>query len=209
MQAPRHLEEETRTRAWATRREGDVELLHRVWLACRGQCHPTHWWQQHDCLPIPGVTSCRWGASLSLPPASCLSPQVVPLLNKARAVWVTAGSLRWHVPSTTTTRDGWVSILPTFCITAECRVSSRRMHTSWSQASRRRKQLSSMSVWEGLGGLLPLLTQKYLQQKYLRKYSSEGLMLKLKCQYLGHLMQRANPLEETLMGKIEGRKKRG
>ena len=34
-------------------------------------------------------------------------------------------------------------------------------------------------------------------------------MLKLKCQYLGHLMQRANPLEETLMGKIEGRKKRG
>ena len=35
-------------------------------------------------------------------------------------------------------------------------------------------------------------------------------MLKLKCQYFGHLMQRANSLEKTLMlGKIEGRRKRG
>ena len=35
-------------------------------------------------------------------------------------------------------------------------------------------------------------------------------MLKLKLQYFGHLMQRANPLEKTLMlGKIEGRRKRG
>ena len=38
----------------------------------------------------------------------------------------------------------------------------------------------------------------------------EGLMLKLKLQYLGHLMQRANSLEKTLMlGKIEGRRRRG
>ena len=37
----------------------------------------------------------------------------------------------------------------------------------------------------------------------------EGLMLKLKLQYFGHLMQRANPLEKTLMlGKIEGRRRR-
>ena len=37
----------------------------------------------------------------------------------------------------------------------------------------------------------------------------EGLMLKLKFQYLGHLMRRADSLEKTLMlGKIEGRKRR-
>ena len=37
----------------------------------------------------------------------------------------------------------------------------------------------------------------------------EGLMLKLKLQYFGHLMQRANSLEKTLMlGKIEGRRRR-
>ena len=41
-------------------------------------------------------------------------------------------------------------------------------------------------------------------------YSLEGLMLKLKHQYFGHLMQIADPLEKTLMlGKIEGRWRRG
>ena len=41
-------------------------------------------------------------------------------------------------------------------------------------------------------------------------YSLEGLMLTLKLQYSGHLMQRADSLEKTLMlGKIEGRKRRG
>ena len=40
--------------------------------------------------------------------------------------------------------------------------------------------------------------------------SLEGLMLKLKVQYFGHLMQRAEPFEKTLMlGKIEGRRRRG
>ena len=40
--------------------------------------------------------------------------------------------------------------------------------------------------------------------------SSEGLILKLKLQYFGHLMQRADSFEKTLMlGKIEGRRRRG
>ena len=42
------------------------------------------------------------------------------------------------------------------------------------------------------------------------EYPLEGLMLKLKLQYFGHLMQRADSLEKTLMlGKIEGRRRRG
>ena len=42
------------------------------------------------------------------------------------------------------------------------------------------------------------------------EYSLEGLMLKLKLQYFGHLMRRTDSLEKTLMlGKIEGRKRRG
>jgi len=42
-----------------------------------------------------------------------------------------------------------------------------------------------------------------------REDSLEGLMLKLKLQYFGHLMQRADSLEKTLMlGKIEGRRRR-
>ena len=42
------------------------------------------------------------------------------------------------------------------------------------------------------------------------EWSLEGLMLKLKLQYFGHLMQRTDTLEKTLMlGKIEGRRRRG
>ena len=42
------------------------------------------------------------------------------------------------------------------------------------------------------------------------EYSLEGLMLKLKLQYFGHLMQKINSVEKTLMlGKIEGRRRRG
>ena len=42
------------------------------------------------------------------------------------------------------------------------------------------------------------------------EWSLEGLMVKLKLRYFGHLMRRANSLEKTLMlGKIEGRRRRG
>ena len=42
------------------------------------------------------------------------------------------------------------------------------------------------------------------------EYSLEGLMLKLKLQYFGHLMQRADSLEKPLMlGKTEGKRRRG
>ena len=42
------------------------------------------------------------------------------------------------------------------------------------------------------------------------EYSLEGLMLKLKCQYFGHLLRRTDSFEKTLMlGKIEGRRKKG
>ena len=57
-------------------------------------------------------------------------------------------------------------------------------------------------------------TAKRSSQSILKKisseYSLEGLMLKLKIQYFGHLMQRIDSLEKTLMlGKIEGRRRRG
>ena len=52
--------------------------------------------------------------------------------------------------------------------------------------------------------------QSILKEIINPEYSLEGLMLKLKLQYFGHLMQRADPLEKTLMlGNIEGRRRRG
>ena len=57
-------------------------------------------------------------------------------------------------------------------------------------------------------------TARRSNQSILKKispeYSLEGLMLKLKLQYFGHLMQRADSLEKTLMlGKNEGGRRRG
>ena len=58
------------------------------------------------------------------------------------------------------------------------------------------------------------LDSKEIQPVILKEISPgcslEGLMLKLKLQYFGHLMRRADSLEKTLMlGKIEGRRRRG
>ena len=57
-------------------------------------------------------------------------------------------------------------------------------------------------------------TARRSQQSILKEispeYSLEGLMLKLKLQYFGHLMRRTDPLEKTLkLGKIEGLRGRG
>ena len=65
----------------------------------------------------------------------------------------------------------------------------------------------------GLGLLRVPWTARRSNQSILKEispeYSLEGLMLKLKLQYLGHLMRRADPFEKTLMlGKIEGRRRR-
>ena len=53
-------------------------------------------------------------------------------------------------------------------------------------------------------------SNQYILKEISREYSLEGLMLKLKLQYFGHLMQRTESLEKTLMlRKIEGRRRRG
>ena len=52
--------------------------------------------------------------------------------------------------------------------------------------------------------------QPFILKEIRSEYSLEGLMLKLKLQYFGHLMQKTDSLEKTLMlGKIEGRRRRG
>ena len=54
------------------------------------------------------------------------------------------------------------------------------------------------------------MEEKSILKETSLKYSLEGLMMKLKLQYFGHLMRRADSLEKTLMlGKVEGRRKRG
>ena len=56
----------------------------------------------------------------------------------------------------------------------------------------------------------PLDCKESILKEISPECSFEGLMLKLKLQYFGHLIQRANSFEKTLMlGKIEGRRRRG
>ena len=63
----------------------------------------------------------------------------------------------------------------------------------------------SYCSWGSQGRIL-----KWFGIPFPREYSLEGLMLKLKLQYFGHLMQRTDSLEKTLiLGKIEIRRRRG
>ena len=85
---------------------------------------------------------------------------------------------------------------------------------SWTikKAEHRRIDASELWCWRRL--LRVPWTARRSNQSILKEISPgcslEGFMLKLKLQYFGHLMQRADSLEKTLMlGKIEGRRRRG
>ena len=72
-----------------------------------------------------------------------------------------------------------------------------------------------LSLWPSNNDLLSiegLLVNmiRYINQEISHEYLLVGLMLKLKLQYFGHLIQRTDSLEKPLMlGKIEGRRRRG
>ena len=87
-------------------------------------------------------------------------------------------------------------------------------YKSWTTKKAERRRIDAFELWYW-GRLLRVpWTAKRPNQSVLKEispeYSLEGLMLKLKLQYFGHLMQRVDSLEKTLMlGGIGGRRKRG
>ena len=85
---------------------------------------------------------------------------------------------------------------------------------SWTVKKAGRRRIDAFELWFWRRLLRIPWTAKRLNQSILTEvsaeYSLEGLMLKLKLQYFGHLMGRTDSLEMTLMlGKIEGRRRRG
>ena len=85
---------------------------------------------------------------------------------------------------------------------------------SWTIQKAERKRIDAFEVWCWRRLLREPWTARRSNQSILKEISPgcslEGLMLKLKLPYFGHLMRRTDSLEKTLMlGKIEGRKKRG
>ena len=85
---------------------------------------------------------------------------------------------------------------------------------SWTIKKAERRRIDAFELWCWRRRLIVPWTARRSNQSILKEispgYSLEGLMLKLKLQYFGHLMRRADSLEKNLMlGKIEGRRKRG
>ena len=85
---------------------------------------------------------------------------------------------------------------------------------SWTIKKAERQRIDAFELWSWRRLLRVPWTARRSNQSILKainpEYSLEGLMLKLKLQYLGYLMQRANSLEKTLLlGKTEGRRRRG
>ena len=85
---------------------------------------------------------------------------------------------------------------------------------SWTVKKTERRRNDAFELWCWRRLLRVPWTARRSNQSILKEISPgcslEGLMLKLKLQYFGHLMRRADPLEKTLMlGKIEGRRRRG
>ena len=85
---------------------------------------------------------------------------------------------------------------------------------SWTVKKAEHRRIDAFELWHWRRLLRVLWTARRSKQSILSEISPEcsleGLMLKLKLQSLGHLMQRTDSLEKTLMlGKIEGRRRRG
>ena len=85
---------------------------------------------------------------------------------------------------------------------------------SWTMKKAECLRIDAFELWCWRRLLRVLWTARRSTQSILMEispeYSLEGLMLKLKLQYFGHMMQKTDSLEKTLMlGKIEGKRRRG
>ena len=115
------------------------------------------------------------------------------------------------------------SILKSRCITLPTKVGLVKSMVfplvtygceSWTIRKAEHQRIEAFKLWWWRRLLRVPWTTRRSNQSILKEisaeYSSEGLMLKLKLQYFGHLMRRADSLEKPLMlGKIEGRRRRG
>ena len=111
------------------------------------------------------------------------------------------------------TRD--VTLLTKVCLVKATMVFPVVMYgcESWTVKKDECQRIDAFELWCWRRLLRVPWTARRSKQSILKEispeYSLEGLMLKLKLQYFGHLMQRADSFEKTLMlGKIEGRRKK-
>ena len=104
--------------------------------------------------------------------------------------------------------------LPTKVCLVKAMVFPVVMYESWTIKKAEHQRIDAFALWCWRRLLRVPWTARRSNQSILKEISPgcslEGLMLKVKLQYFGHLMRRADSLKKTLMlGKIEGRRRRG
>ena len=83
-------------------------------------------------------------------------------------------------------------------------------YESWTIKKAEHRRIDAFELWCGQDSWTARRSNQSILKEISPGCSLEGLMLKLKLQYFGHVMRRADSFEKTLMlGKIEGRKRRG
>ena len=86
----------------------------------------------------------------------------------------------------------------------------RYKHENWTIKKAECQRIDAFKLWCRRRLLRVPSTARRAEQSSLKEINPEGLMLKLKLQYFGHLMLRADSLDKILkLGKIEGRRRRG
>ena len=145
-----------------------------------------------------------WGASKSLQMVTTAMIKRCLLLGRKAII---------NQDSILKSRD--TTLLTTFCL-VKAEVFPVAMYgcESWTTKKAEHQRTDAFELWCWRGVLRDPWTTSRFNQSILKEispeYSLEGLMLKLKIQYFGHLMWRTDSLEKTLMlGKIEGRKRGG
>ena len=111
-------------------------------------------------------------------------------------------------------REKQISYINTYVVKAMAFPVLMYRCESWTVKKTECRRIDASELWCWRRFLRVPWTARRSNQSLLKEispeYSLEGLMLKLKFQYFGQLMQRANSLEKTLMlGKIEGKRRRG
>ena len=145
---------------------------------------------------------------MMLGPAQCFIFHYCPILTKRNKV-----SLENNLDSILKSRD--ITLSTKVCL-VKAMVFLVVMYgcESWTIKKTERRRIDAFELWCWRRLLRVRWTARRSNQSILKEISPrcslEGLMLKLKLQYFGHLMQRADLFEKTLMlGKIEGRRRRG
>ena len=155
----------------------------------------------------------RWGNNGNSDRVFSWAPKSLQMVDEIKRHLILGRKAMTHLDSILKDRD--ITLLTKVCL-VKAMVFAVVMYgcESWTMKKAECRRTDAFKLWCWRRLLRVPWTARRSDQSILKEispeYSLEGLMLKLKLHYSGHLMQRMDSLEKTLMlGKIEGRRRRG